>query len=562
MARAKNRGYQQTISPSYIIRRWRLGKYIRLSKEDLKKAKEGKDDSNSVKNQRNLLDEYYENHLDEFESSSEYVDDGHTGTDADRENFQRLLADVMSGRINCVIVKDLSRFARNYSDAGSLIDNLFVQMGVRFISLAENVDSFKDPDSVSNIIVPITNVMNDNYCYQTSKKIRQVFDYKRRNGQYIGSFAPYGYIKHPKDKHQLIVDPEAAEIVKQIFSMFLKGTSKRAIGMYLNEHGIPSPSAYKQMKELPVSARGSDNPMWGGRMIHAILTNPTYTGDLAQGRSRVKSYKVHQIETVPKEEWVQVAGTHEAIIDYETFDKVQGLLQRDTRTSPKGREVHLFSGFLKCADCGKAVTRCVGNNNNVYYACSTYKTRSRTACSMHSIKHDRLEIAVLFALQEQIHLAVSYSEIIARINSAPIKKSQSIRLDDLIAAKERELAKITRYKQSIYQDWKDGEITQQDYREMKADYERQTITLSDVLARLTAERAEMANGVNNEHPALVAFMKHRNIKALSRDVLVDLVDHIKVYENGNISVKVKFADELRKIAEYIEINTQDTAEAG
>lgn len=562
MARAKNRGYQQTISPSYMIRRWRLGKYIRLSKEDLKKAKEGKDDSNSVKNQRNLLDEYYENHLDEFESSSEYVDDGHTGTDADRENFQRLLADVMSGRINCVIVKDLSRFARNYSDAGSLIDNLFVQMGVRFISLAENVDSFKDPDSVSNIIVPITNVMNDNYCYQTSKKIRQVFDYKRRNGQYIGSFAPYGYVKHPKDKHQLIVDPEAAEIVKQIFSMFLKGTSKRAIGMHLNEHGIPSPSAYKQMKELPVSARGSDNPMWGGRMIHAILTNPTYTGDLAQGRSRVKSYKVHQIETVPKEEWVQVAGTHEAIIDYETFDKVQDLLQRDTRTSPKGREVHLFSGFLKCADCGKAVTRCVGNNNNVYYACSTYKTRSRTACSMHSIKHDRLEIAVLFALQEQIHLAVSYSEIIARINSAPIKKSQSIRLDDLIAAKERELAKITRYKQSIYQDWKDGEITQQDYREMKADYERQTITLSDVLARLTAERAEMANGVSNEHPALVAFIKHRNIKALSRDVLVDLVDHIKVYENGNISVKVKFADELRKIAEYIEINTQDTAEAG
>ena len=404
--------------------------------------------------------------------------------------------------------------------------------------------------------------MNDNYCYQTSKKIRQVFDYKRRNGQYIGSFAPYGYIKHPKDKHKLIIDPDAAEIVQLIFSMFLKGTSKRAIGMYLNEHGIPSPSAYKQMKELPVSTRGSDNPMWGGRMIHAILTNPTYTGDLAQGRSRVKSYKVHQIETVPKEEWVQVAGTHEAIIDYETFDKVQGLLQRDTRTSPKGREVHLFSGFLKCADCGRAVTRCVGKNDNVYYACSTYKTRSRTACSMHSIKHNRLEAAVLFAVQQQVHLAVSYSEIVALINSAPIKKSQSIRLDDLIAAKERELAKITRYKQSIYQDWKDGEITQQDYRDMKADYERQTIALSEVLARLTAERAEMANGVGNEHPALVAFMRYQNIDRLTRDILVELVDHIKIYENGNISVKFKFADELRKIAEYIEINTKTTAEAG
>ena len=554
MPRTKNRGVQQSFSPSYTIRRWRLGEYIRLSKEDLKK---GKDDSNSVKNQRDLLNDFYQKHIEEFESVSEYVDDGHTGTDANREDFQRLLADVMSGKINCVVVKDLSRFARNYSDAGSLIDNLFVQMGVRFISLAENVDSFTNPDSVSNIIVPITNVMNDNYCYQTSKKIRQVFDYKRRNGQYIGAFAPYGYIKHPKDKHKLVVDPDAAETVKLIFSLFLQGTSKRAIALHLNEHGVPSPSAYKLLKGLPVSTRGYDEPMWGGRMIHAILTNPTYTGDLAQGRSRVKSYKVHQIETVPREEWVEVAGTHEAIIDYETFDKVQALLKRDTRTSPEGRKVHLFSGFLKCADCGRAVTRCVSKNNHVYYACSTYKNRSRTACTMHSIKHERLEAAVLFGIQYQIHLAVSYSEAITRINSAPTKKSQSFRLDELIATKEKELAKITRYKQSLYQDWKDGEITQQDYRNMKADYERQIAALSDVLERLTAERAELANGVDNEHPALVAFMKYQNIDKLTREALIDLVDHIKVYENGNISVKCKFADEFRKIAEYIEINTSE-----
>ena len=554
MSRTKNRGVQQSFSPSYTIRRWRLGEYIRLSKEDLKK---GKDDSNSVKNQRDLLNDFYQKHIEEFESVSEYVDDGHTGTDANREDFQRLLADVMSGKINCVVVKDLSRFARNYSDAGSLIDNLFVQMGVRFISLAENVDSFTNPDSVSNIIVPITNVMNDNYCYQTSKKIRQVFDYKRRNGQYIGAFAPYGYIKHPKDKHKLIVDPDAAETVKLIFSLFLQGTSKRAIALHLNEHGVPSPSAYKLLKGLPVSTRGYDEPMWGGRMIHAILTNPTYTGDLAQGRSRVKSYKVHQIETVPREEWVEVAGTHEAIIDYETFDKVQALLKRDTRTSPEGRKVHLFSGFLKCADCGRAITRCVSKNNHVYYACSTYKNRSRTACTMHSIKHERLEAAVLFGIQYQVHLAVSYSEAIARINSAPTKKSQSFRLDELITTKEKELAKITRYKQSLYQDWKDGEITQQDYRSMKADYERQVAALSDVLERLTAERAELANGVDNEHPALVAFMKYQNIDKLTREALIDLVDHIKVYENGNISVKCKFADEFRKIAEYIEINTSE-----
>ena len=561
MARTKNRGLQQSFSPSYTVRRWRLGEYIRLSKEDLKKSKDFKDDSNSVKNQRDLLNDFYRKNIDEFESVSEYVDDGHTGTDAERENFQRLLSDVMSGKINCVIVKDLSRFARNYSDAGSLIDNLFVQMGVRFISLAENVDSYKDPDSVSSIIVPITNVMNDQYCYQTSKKIRQVFDYKRRNGQYIGSFAPYGYIKDPKDKHQLIVDEDAAEIVKQIYALCLQGTTKRHISFYLNEHGVPSPTAYRRAKGLPVSST-SDDPLWGDRAIWNILTNPIYTGDLVQGRRRVKSYKVHEIEAVPEDEWVTVPDTHEAIIDKESFEKVQALLKRDTRSAPRSRELHLFSGFLRCADCGKAITRSQ-SGKNIYYACSTYKNRSRLACSMHSIKHNRLEAAVLFAIQQQVHLAVSYSELVARINSAPIKKSQSFRLDDLISTKERELAKVTRYKQSLYQDWKDGEITQQEYRTMKADYEQQSQRLSDILARLTAERAELANGVDQEHPALVAFMKFENIDSLSREILIELIDHIKVYENGNISVRFKFADELRKIAEYIEINTTtDPAVAG
>ena len=401
----------------------------------------------------------------------------------------------------------------------------------------------------------------DNYCYQTSKKIRQVFDYKRRNGQYIGSFAPYGYIKDPKDKHQLIVDADAAEIVKRVYSMLLQGSSKRAIALYLNEHGIPSPTAYRRKKGLPVSSAVADDPMWGARMIHEILTNPIYTGDLVQGRRRVKSYKVHQIEAVPEEEWVRVPDTHEAIITHETFDKVQALLVRDTRTPPKGREVHLFSGFLKCADCGKSITRSQ-SGKNIYYACSTYKNRSRTACTMHSIKHNRLEAAVLFAIQYQVSTAVSYSEIVAHINAAPLKKSQSHRLNDQIAAKEKELTKITRYKQSLYQDWKDGEITQQEYREMKADYERQAAGLSDLLARLTAERKELSNGVDQQHPALVAFAKYQNIEKLTREILIELVDHIKVYENGNISVHFKFADEFRRIAEYIEINTTDTAEAG
>ena len=557
MARTANRGTISASAPtSYNAMRWRLGKYIRLSKEDLLR---GRDESNSVINQRRLLEQYHQTHLDEFYDGTEqdvYVDDGKTGTDTDREDFQRLLADVYSGRINCVIVKDLSRLSRNYTDAGNLIENLFVRMNVRFISLAEGVDSYRNPDSVSNIIVPITNVMNDQYCYQTSKKIRQVFDMKRRNGEFIGSYAPYGYVKDPNDKHALLVDPEAAEVVKSIFALFLSGMNKRGITYYLNDHGTLCPTAYKQQQGLKYNAPNAQgNPMWSTITIDTILKNRVYVGDMVQGRQRVKSYKIHIQEKVPEEEWFIVENTHEAIIDRETFTKVQSLLKRDTRTAPKAKQLYLFSGFLKCADCGRAMSRIASKGIYVYYQCGTYKSLSKKACTMHSIKSDRLEAGVLFAIQQQVHLALTYSEFVARINSAPLKKSKSKRLEDTIAAKEKELAKIMRYKQALYQDWKDGEITRNDYRHMSEDYEQQIEALTRIMQTLTAEQEQLENGVDAESPCLTAFLKYRNIDKLTREILGELIDHIKVYEGGNISVKFKYADEFRRIAEYIELNS-------
>ena len=419
------------------------------------------------------------------------------------------------------------------------------------------MDSYRNPDSVSNIIVPITNVMNDQYCYQTSKKIRQVFDMKRRNGEFIGSYAPYGYIKDPQDKHALLVDPEAAEIVKRIFSMFLSGKNKRGITLYLNDHGVPCPTVYKQSQGLKYNAPNAQgNPMWSTITIDTILKNRVYVGDMVQGRQRVKSYKIHIQERVPEEEWFIVENTHEAIIDRETFDKVQGLLKRDTRTAPKQKQLYLFSGFLKCADCGRAMSRIASKGTYVYYQCGTYKSLSKTACTMHSIKNTRLEVGVLFAIQQQVHLAVTYSELVSRINAAPLKKSKSCRLEDMIAIKEKELSKIMRYKQALYQDWKDGEITHTDYRHMSEDYEQQAESINAVLRTLRAERDQLENGMDAESPFLTAFLKYQNIEKLTRDILIELVDHIKVYEGGNISVKFKYADEFRRMAEYIELNSQ------
>ncbi|AEE16454.1 recombinase family protein [Treponema brennaborense] len=554
MARTKNRETNTAVSQfSYNPTRWNLAKYIRLSKEDLNR---GKDDSNSVTNQKNLLDDYYRQHLDEFESAETYVDDGCTGTDTNRADFQRLLADIYAKKVNCVIVKDLSRLSRNYTDAGSLIENLFVQMNVRFISLAEGVDSYLNPDSVSSILVPITNVMNDQYCYQTSKKIRQVFDYKKRNGEFIGSYAPYGYIKDPNDKHALLVDHEAAEVVKQIFSMCLSGMTVRAIVNHLNDHGVMCPSVYKQSQGLKYKCpNGQTQPMWSTITISNMLKNPVYVGDMAQGRNRVKSYKIHKIEAVPEKDWIVVPNTHEPIIDREAFEKVKQLLKRDTRTSPKQKQLYLFSGFLRCADCGRAMSRIASKELYVYYQCGTYKSLSKKACTMHSIKSTRLEAAVLYAIRQQVHLAVSYSAIVSKINLAPLKKSQSIRLNELITAKEKELTKIMRYKQALYQDWKDGHITHNDYRHMSEDYEQQNEAIGTVIANLKKERDELENGIDTENPFLATFRKYENIDKLTREILIELVDHIKVYEGGDISIRFKFADELRRIIQYIEVNS-------
>ena len=559
MAR-RSRTITDTIKQEFRV--WRIAIYIRLSKEDARSF----DESESVSNQRAIIEEHIAgfNDGDEYIIVDEYVDDGISGTtDDEREDFQRMLSDIKKGRINCVIVKDLARSFRNYSDQGYYLDDWFPRFNVRFISLYHQpLDSYKEPQNMRSIAVPIQGVLNENHCAETSDKVREVFDMKRRNGEHIGSFAAYGYIKDPNDKNALVVDEEAAEVVRDIFAKFLDGMSKNAIVHYLNEHGVLPPAAYKRerlgLKYQNPSIDPAKRPLWGAVTITTILKNRMYCGDMVQGRYRVKSYKIHVQEVVPEDEWYIVENTHEAIIDRDIFVKVQRLLLRDTRTAPQKKQIYLFSGFLRCADCGKAMTRSkVGGT--VYYYCRTYKDQSKNACTKHTIKHNRLEAAVLYAVQQQVYLAVDYTKTIERINRAPLVKSQSKKLADAIEQKERELSKIARYKQAIYQDWKDGEISHSDYRHMKEDYEEQAEALNEVIEKLRAEQAELENGIDTENPFLKAFRQYGNIEKLTRDVLIELVDHIKVYEGGNISIVFRFADELRRIQEFIEVNNPSEA---
>lgn len=558
MARVANRqSITKTNSKNKV---WLVAFYIRLSRED----KRGKDESESITNQRLILTDFLEQQddNDEYVYVGEYVDDGVSGTtDEERENFQRLLKDIQKGKINCVIVKNLARSFRNNGDQSYYLGDWFPRNDVRFISLYQQpIDTYKDPQNAQNIAVPVQGVLNEEHARGTSESVRRTFDKKREKGLHIGSFAAYGYRKDPEDKNALIIDEEVAENVKSVFNWFLEGMSKNAIVHKLNDSGILCPSAYKKSKGLKYknpNAQGG-TPLWCAMTISNMLKNRIYVGDMVQGRYRIKSYKIHVQEAVPEEEWFVVENTHEPLISREDFARVQELLKKDTRTSPTQKGLYLFSGFLRCADCGKAMTRSqVGGN--VYYYCRTYKDQSKTACSKHTIRHNHLELGVLYAIQKMVFLAVEFSEIVSRINNAPLQKSQSIRLNELIAAKEKELSKVMHYKQSIYQDWKDGEISHKDYRHMQENYERQIESMNEVLRNLHEEKEELENGIDTENPFLATFRKYQNINKLTRDVLIDLVEQITVYENGNISVSLKFSNEYRRIAEYVQLNTHSNA---
>lgn len=558
MARVANR--QNIVKAALKNRVWLVAFYIRLSRED----KRGKDESESITNQRLILTDFLEQQDDgdEYVYVDEYVDDGVSGTtDEERENFQRLLTDIQKGKINCVIVKNLARSFRNNGDQSYYLGDWFPRNNVRFISLYQQpIDTYKDPQNAQNIAVPVQGVLNEEHARGTSESVRRTFDKKREKGLHIGSFAAYGYMKDPEDKNALVVDEEAAEHVKSIFAWFLEGMSKNAIVRKLNDSGILCPAAYKNSKGMKYknpNAMGG-NPLWCAMSVSNILKNRIYVGDMVQGRYRVKSYKIHVQETVPEDEWFIVENTHAPIISREDFAKVQELLKKDTRTSPEQNNLYLFSGFLRCADCGKAMTRSQVRGN-VYYYCRTYKDQSKTACTKHTIRHNYLEQGVLYAIKAQVFIALVFSEQVSRINTAPLQKSQSIRLNELIAAKEKELSKIMHYKQSIYQDWKDGEITHKDYRHMSEDYERQIEAINGVISNLYEEKAELENGIDTENPFLVTFRKHENIDKLTREDLIELVDHITVHENGNIRVSLKYANEYRRVAEYIKLNTHSEA---
>ena len=516
---------------------WAPALYIRLSRED-----GDREESNSIASQRELLTEFVDTQTD-MAAPRLYTDDGCTGTDFDRPDFQRMLNDLRAGIINCVIVKDLSRFGRNYVGVGEYLEHIFPLLNVRFIALSERIDSVADPRSADSLIVPFRNILNDEYAHDISNKVRASLDLKRRQGKFIGSFASYGYRKDPNDH--------------DIFNWFLAGTSVLGIAKRLNEQGVPNPSAYKRQQGMNYHhpASGTLDGLWPDSSVRRILRNPLYTGTMVQGKNRTKSYKLHVSEAVPEEDWITVEQTHEAIISIELFDKAQALFERDTRTAPTHKQVYLFSGFLRCADCGKAMNRKLisqPHRDYYYYICSTFKKQHSGACTKHTIRSDRLEQAVLETLRSQIALAVEMDELIAEINRSGARSRSADHLQTERAQLETERERIEQMKLSLYPDWKAGDISREEYHRLKEQFEQQQARLDTRIASLQTRIDEAQNGVNETNSFLSQFVKYRNLQTLTREVIVELIDMIYVHEGGKITIKFKFSDAYAAAQDYIQ----------
>jgi len=540
---------------------WKVAVYIRLSKDD------GNDESLSVTNQRKIIQEYLEHTFgEEYVLVDYYIDDGQSGTtDYERIDFQRMVHDVETGRINCIICKTLSRAFRNYSDQGYFLERVFPLHGTRFISIGDPaVDTYLNPEVTQGLEVPMAGLLNDRYAARTSNDIRRTFDTKRRNGEFIGAFAPYGYKKNPENKNHLVIDEEAAQIVQNIYHWFVHdGMSKAGIVKHLNELGVPTPSVYKQQKGLKhVTPNASKKDgMWGLGTVFRILTNRVYIGTMVQGQQRVVSYKIREKITPPEEEWFVVENTHEPIIEPSLFEKAQNLGQRDTRTAPSKKKVYLFSGFLRCRDCGMYMTKKTnrkktksGLKEYTYYVCSTYSVKSKNKCTRHSMKLEDITEAVLRAIQAQIALVDDMTAIIKEINKRPIIKTKSKELERLYKAKQQQLERITVVTDNLYMDWKCGDITRAEYLRMKAKFEQQAEELKQFIENLELEMMNVQKDTGVNSPYLQTFLKYKNIKALDRGLLVALIDHIDIHENNEITIQFNFEDQHKRMLEFIQEN--------
>lgn len=517
--------------------------YARLSRDDGDKL-----ESDSITNQKALIRDFLSKHP-EIHMVSEKTDDGYSGVNFDRPAFQEMMDEIRSGKVNCVVVKDLSRFGRNYIEAGNYIERVFPFMGVRFIAINDSYDSL-DKNQSDSLIIPFKNLINDAYCKDISVKIRSQLEIKRKKGQFIGAFAVYGYLKDEEDHNRLVIDTYASEVVRAIFKWKLEGMSQGRIADKLNMQGVLCPMEYKISLGMKVQTnfRVHKKAMWSPVSVTRILTNEIYTGVLVQGKSGTPNYKVKKVMPKDEEEWIRVEDSHPAIVTKRNFDTVQRIMQRDIRIAPAEETVYPFSVYLKCADCGQNMVRkhyTAGDKEYTYFICSTRKTKK--GCSTHSIDEETLMASVLNAVKSHIDMVLEAEQLLEMVESLPENQQNVFNYDAQIVKLKEEIERNKNFKLKLYENLQEGMIGQDEYFLFKKSYAMKIQEAEQAIAAIEAEREQMVNNNREQLSWTEVFKQYQNITEVTRNVVVDLIDHIEILEGKGIHVVFRYHDNWDKL---------------
>ena len=529
--------------------------YLRLSKEDGDASSGEKKESNSIANQRKLIEDYLKKHP-EITLIQEFCDDGYTGANFDRPDFQRMMEQVKARKINCIIVKDLSRFGRDYIDSGKYIEKIFPALGIRFIAINDNYDSAESYQAGNEIILPFKNLINDSYSRDISIKIRSNLDAKRRNGEFVGNHVVYGYRRADTDKNKLVIDQQVAPVVQSIFSMKIDGYSPAQIADKLNRDGVLSPYEYKRScgSRYYTGFKKQIQTKWCPVAIYRILRNEIYTGTLLQGKTSSPNHKIKQRTKKEAADWIRTENAHEAIIPPALFDQVQKLMLEDSRCPSNEDAVHLFSGKIFCADCKSPMTRKrtrTSGKDYVYFVCSANKM-SRKVCTTHSIREQTVYDAVLALIQSQVALALDLDTALKELDEISWEQREMKRIQAKITHQENIIQHNKEMKAHLYEDFKDEIITHEEYKIFKKEFDKAIQEAKNAITRLVGNQNQLKSGMTEQQGWLAQFGKYKNIQQLNRRVIVNFIERIDITDDKQVQVKLNHADQFQAILEFLE----------
>lgn len=517
---------------------FRVGIYARISKED-----GDNEQSESIENQIKIIQDFINNRVD-LMFCEIYIDDGYSGLSyCNRPGFQKMLVDIKEKSINTIITKDMSRFGRESIETSTYLEKIFPELGVRYISILDHYDSFTGENTE---VAPFKILLNDMYSKDISRKVRGSFEIKRKNGQFIGSSTPYGYLKSKNNHNKLVIDSYASKVVKKIFALYIEGNGKSAIATILEREGILPPSTYKKeiLKQDYFNPNIKNKKVsWSFQTIHQILSNEVYIGNMVQKKQETISYKVRKKRTIPKEERIVVVGTHEAIISLDTFNTVQQLMKNRMRSLAENMvDTNLFVGRLQCKECGCMFTKTYDARKKEFigYVCTQYKKHGNLYCTSHMLKRDDIETVILNLIKQEAKEVLKHQEI-EELSNITIESSNGKKhIQDQIVELEDQIKKIKYYKQKAFENYLIAIISKEDYTEFTYTYENEISMLSAKIKELY-KLIDEKEIVEEEYIKWVEkFKQYINVDRLTRDMVVEFIERIVVDKDYNIDVYFKF----------------------